>query len=221
MLISPVDYVRACIDIGSGRLKINAQFVPAGSTPGSRKIFEVKLHGSAYSQVELMLLYDDENKMVLGRKYVIPWIEKHPDQADRVLEQFKLVLCPEYRTSPSSQRVFEVLGLPSREIAEIQELYTDLLKVCLHKIRLHVQTQSNGSMGGETEDALNDQWKDIPIELQLPVPVMWTDEARGVMASAAKNAGCEDTVLRCDPSVLPHSTCTTTGSTKKDFERLR
>jgi molecular chaperone DnaK (HSP70) len=42
-------------------------------------------------------------------------------------------------------------------------------------------------------------WDEIPIELQLTVPVMWEGIGRGIMRNAAKDAGFDKIVLRSEP----------------------
>jgi molecular chaperone DnaK (HSP70) len=42
-------------------------------------------------------------------------------------------------------------------------------------------------------------WDEIPIELQVTVPVMWEGIARGIIRNAAKAAGFDKIVLRSEP----------------------
>ena len=190
--------------MGSGRGKVAGQLVPAGQTPEGKKIFSINLFGSANPQVDLMMLYDDDNNLILGRQNVIPWIQDHPSHAGRVLEQFKLALCRDYWTSPAVKRVYEVLGIKLGDIPEIEELFTDLLKICMDHIQRRFQT--SGSLRSDVGTGKAGDWsrsvpieQQLPIELQLTVPVIWDGVACGVMRNAAKKAGFTNTVLRSEP----------------------
>jgi hypothetical protein len=175
-------------------LKGHAQHVLAGASPSDQEIFDLKFADFGDSTaLELKVKYTDgDNKMLLGDEFS-EWLRKNRDQADGVLEQFKLTLCPQYRDSTVVRRAFKALGIARNDLPEMQVVYTDLLTRCHKWIRDRMQTHYG-------EEAYRPgYWDEIPIELQLTMPVMWEGIGRGIMRNAAKDAGFDKTVLRSEP----------------------
>ena len=193
--VKAFDRIRACTDQGSGNVKIRCQYVPAGQSPDDTEaypIVPVRLTSFANaSTVPLRVLFDG-GIMYLGSK-VDEHLRRFPHLSDRVIEQFKLVLCPEYSNEDVVGRVYRGLGMAQGDLGEIQVLYTHLFDFCPTEIRAFMRSFYRGL------DKADKEWDAMSIELQITVPVMWGGAARGVMVNAAKDAGFTDIVLRSEP----------------------
>jgi hypothetical protein len=192
------DRIRACIDMGSGNLRVEDQFVPAGERPSNVPHNTVQL-ATVQPHIELVLLYTGDHKfenLILGRESVKDWVDNHPDDACKVVEQPKLALCVDYKDSVTVKRVYEALEVQHGELFKVQDVLTHVLAFCLRKIRDHMRSMSRCRAKRQQP---NQDWDNIAVELQLTVPIMWDDIARGVMRNAASDAGFKDTVLRSEP----------------------
>jgi molecular chaperone DnaK (HSP70) len=178
------------IDFGSENGKLTLQFVPAGKHPKDVPPAKVSLLGLAQSHIELVCIYDDDYNLILGRAAVSEWLKSHPEEANQVVEQLKLALCPEYQDCTAVERIYDALGSEKGDLANIQRTVVDILRIFKRKGLQHVRR-----LRRMTSDSLDD----VMVELQLTVPVVWPGFARGLMSNAARQAGYDRTVLRSEP----------------------
>ncbi|USW50906.1 Putative ATPase, nucleotide binding domain-containing protein [Septoria linicola] len=138
-----------------------------------------------YPKIEqqLLLLPDDqgEDKSLWGHE-VTEHIRLHPEDSLRVIDNLKLVLCPEYADHDAVQHIRGVFGCPPGEaaIGNFRRLYTLILK--------------KAWAGCPAE-----YWTTIATEVKITIPAMWDEDARSVMTQAAADAGFPDCRLYLEP----------------------
>lgn len=98
------------------------------------------------------------------------------------MERFKLALHKEFAHLNEVEHVLHVLR-GEEDLGAVQDFFTDLFRTLFRDVR--TLYKSAGFNAGKDDD----YWDNIPFELQISVPAMWDDDARGKIRNAAKAAG--------------------------------
>lgn len=122
---------------------------------------------------------------------------KDPAAALKTLRSAKMALIPEFRNSKQVQHVRKVLNAENDDLY-VQRYLTDHIKCVLRDVkRFHAQQYASND---PRERASFESYIDsLPIELQLPVPVMMDDEGWADLRNAALLAGATEVELREEP----------------------
>ncbi|EME81690.1 uncharacterized protein MYCFIDRAFT_215450 [Pseudocercospora fijiensis CIRAD86] len=193
-------FVRTLIDYGSGRLKIAVQFVRPGESVHDVESVNVEFEGSR-NEMEQVMVMDDARGLITGKIETQQWIEEQ-QCAEAAIFLWKLCLSPEHQNSALVTRVYRAIGAEFGDIAAIEELICDHLKVIRQQILSFLRSEATGYHCGAQTHARGCKCHipdDIQIESTITIPVAWNSAARGIMIDAAIAAGFSNIRLQYEP----------------------
>jgi hypothetical protein len=192
-------YSRICIDYGTRNLTAHSQLVHGGLTAQTAPIDIIWLKHSQGAEHAQVTVYDTDGNLIYGQRDVAAYIRERRDSsaALKTLRSAKMALIPEFRNSKQVQHVREVLGADSDDLY-IQRYLTDHIKCVLRDVkRFHAQQYADNDPHERATYAA--YIASLPIELQLPVPVMMDDDGWADLRNAALLAGATEVELREEP----------------------
>jgi hypothetical protein len=189
--------LRLGVDLGTGHLSIDGQHIQGDHSCDPFALLLKNRFGGSES-IKQIAIHEENSNVIYGFEDVTEAVRTDPELRDWEIERFKLALHPEFADLSEVKHVKEILGA-KRDRGAIQIFYTDLFRTILKDVRaLYLRFYKAGMDEG--------YWSSIPIELQISVPAMWDDTARGVIRNAARNGGATRAELREEPLCIatPH-----------------
>jgi hypothetical protein len=182
--------LRLGIDLGTGHMTIDDQLVRGDHACDPQPLcLKGTYRGASIEQIAIL---EANGNVIYGRADVLRAVREHPELRDKVMERFKLAMHPESAHLNEVQHVKEVL-CAEEDPGALQDFFADLFRTLFRDVR--TLYKSPGFNTGRNAD----YWNTIPLELQISVPAMWDDDARGTIRNAAKTAGCLRAELREEP----------------------
>jgi hypothetical protein len=180
--------LRLGFDLGTGHLSIDGQHVqddqPLDTIPLALKSHYGGIAGASIKQIAI----NGEENVIYGLEDVNKAIRDNPELRDLEFERFKLALHEDFADLDEVKHVKSVLH-SDQDHGAIEIFYSDLI---LEDVKALYKLDNHAGMDSE-------YWKTIPVELQISVPAMWTDDARGVIRNAARRGGASRAELREEP----------------------
>ena len=182
------------LDPGTRYMAIAAQFVRDDRvSPQSTPINTIYLpNGEEVDNPDIkqivVFLDDDKGQWtIIWGKHVPKVIRDNPRLQDQSLEFFKLALHPSFGKYMEVAHVKKILNT-ERDRGRLQDLYSDPFEDVVKLVRDFYR------------DRVSDMdINDVPVTMQICVPVMWEDEQRGIVRNAAKEAKVTKAELREEP----------------------
>ena len=98
------DVLRIAVDYGSRLLKTAVQHIKAGDTASETRKYDVMLK-PGQKVVEQKIICLENGKLLWGRSDVQKHKRDNPKETGHVVELWKLLLCPQYRETPTGRRL--------------------------------------------------------------------------------------------------------------------
>jgi hypothetical protein len=203
-------YIRLGIDYGTGFLKLSVQYVYPGRNETANDIYDVELEDFNDGSVEIEQVgvwinpskstHDFDGKLVWGRRNTQKWLHAHPDNDKEILSNWKLALMKGLRDREGVRATIKALGCQPDDhsiLAALEVVITDHLR----QIKLAVLEWCSQKHAANFREGGID-WASLPWETQIAVPAMWDAVARGVMATAARDAGLGYVNFREEPQCV-------------------
>lgn len=171
-------------------MSVHGQLVDGDHTAQTATIDEIWLKPHFGVEVKQTAIYDNHGAVVYGRRDVKNFLHKHPHLKARILQVMKMASIPEFRHSKQVEHLRHVLHA-ERDEGYFQTFLTAHFKSIIRDVR-EFYNKTFPNYDTATIDLL-------PIELQLPVPVMMDDDGWAVFRDAAISAGALEVELREEP----------------------
>jgi hypothetical protein len=193
-------YLRLCIDYGTTHASCHSQLVDGDHTSQTAPIQPVRLkqhHGLETKQISC---YDKQTESVMyGSRDVTNYLLtcQDPQSASQTLQFVKMASIPQFRHSEHVKHVREVLH-GEEDTGYLRDFLRDHF-VSMFRDALAFHKRQCPSFNLEERTAYAAYIDSLPIELQLPVPVMMDDGGRADFRNAALSAGAAEVELREEP----------------------
>jgi hypothetical protein len=191
-------YMRIGADIGTAFLSAHAQLVYGPYNAKTALIREVllKAYGSDVDIKQVAILERNGN-VIYGAQDVDRYVSQNPQSANRILRLWKLNSIPRFRHHKQVGHNRKILH-GERDNGYIRDFLTDHFRCIINDVRSFFKREvlSNDPAVKAEKFAYIDS---LPIELQIPVPVLMDDDGRADFMIAAKLAGATDVELREEP----------------------
>jgi len=192
-------YLRICIDYGTSTATVHYQLVHDGQTAETAQIEIVWLKVSQGPEHVQITVYDTNGNLIYGQRDVAAHLRerKDPYAALKTLRSAKMVLIPEFRDSKQVQHTRKILNAEDDDLF-MQHYLTDHMRCILKDVRRFL-VQQHGWKDEHERATYETYINSLPIELQLPVPVMMDDDGWADLRNAALLAGATEVELREEP----------------------
>lgn len=203
-------YIRLGIDYGTGFLKLSVQYMYPGRNELANDIYDVELEDFNDDSVEIEQVgvwinpskpaKNFGGKLIWGRRNTQKWLHAHRNDDKEVLSNWKLALMKDLRDREGVRATVKALGcLPEDHsiLAALEVVITDHLRQIKSAVLDWCVRKHAANFRADGPDWTTLQW-----ETQIAVPAMWDAVARGVMATAARDAGLDYVNLREEPQCV-------------------
>jgi hypothetical protein len=181
--------LRLGLDLGTGHMSIDGQHVQGDHYSDPQPLILKGWRGTSIRQIAIL---EADGNVIYGIEDVVEAVRKHSKYYDQEIERFKLALHSEFEHLDEVKHGKEIL-CAEKDRGAIQDFFTDLFRTLLEDVRTCYKNVAHNA--GRDDD----YWNKIPLELQISVPSMWDDDARGIIRNAAKTAGAWRAELREEP----------------------
>lgn len=190
--------LRVCADVGTANLSANTQHVYGPYTAKTAPIRGVLLKANDSDlNVKQVAILEPNGNVISGAQEVDQFLSHNPQAANRTLRLWKLKFIPHFRHHKQVRHNRRILH-GEKDAGYIRDFLADHLRCILNDVRSFYKREVFSD--DPTECAEQFAYIDsLPIELQLPVPVMMDDDGRTDFRIAARLAGAIDVELREEP----------------------
>lgn len=182
--------LRLGLDLGTGHMSIDGQHIQGDFACDPSPLYPQGWMGEP--SVKRIAILKDGGNIIYGTQNVHDAVRARPTLHDKAMERFKLALYSEFAHLSDVQHVKDILGTEDDRGA-MEDLFAALFRELFKDAKA---TFLNPFLNAGMDESY---WNTIPLELQISVPAMWDEDARGVIRNAAKHAGAWRTELREEP----------------------
>jgi hypothetical protein len=193
-------YLRLCVDYGTTHGSGHTQLVDGGRTSQTATIHPVELKQHHGLEIKQVCCYDKRTgKVIYGSRDVTNYLLtcQDPQAASQTLQFVKMASIPQFRNSEHVKHVRRVLH-GEEDTGYLRDFLQDHFASIFQDALAFHQRQCP-SFNLEERTAYAAYIDSLPIELQLPVPVMMEDDGRADFRIAALAAGAAEVELREEP----------------------
>lgn len=204
-------FLRIGIDYGTGFLKLSVQYIYPGRKQDSDDIYDVILDDYGDDKVEIQQVgvwvnttgatrSGDDGELIWGRRNVARWRNTHLNGDNDILSNWKLALKADLRDREGVRATIKALGCQDNDhsiLASLECVITDHLRQIKSAVLDWCCKKHAANFGSHPPD-----WTSLQTETQIAVPAMWDAAAKGVMATAARDAGLGHVNLREEPQCV-------------------
>jgi hypothetical protein len=147
--------------------------------------------------VKQVAVLERNGNVVYGAKDVDRCVTQNPKAANRTLRLWKMNMIPHFRHHEQVRHNRKVL-YGKRDAGYLRDFLTDHFRCILDDVRSFYKRELLSDDPGECDEYYG-YIDSLPIELQIPVPVLMDDDGRADMRIAARLAGATDVELREEP----------------------
>jgi hypothetical protein len=190
-------YLRVAADVGTTTLSVHTQHVHGSYTAKTAPIREVLLKANQDPNVKQVAILEPNGNVVYGAPDVDACLSQNPGAANRTLRLWKMNLIPHFRHHKQVRHNRKILH-GKQDAGYMRDFLSDHLRCILDDVRSFYKREFLSDDPEECAEyfAYIDS---LPIELQIPVPVLMDDDGRADFRIAARLAGATDVELREEP----------------------
>ena len=165
--VSSRNHLKAVVDYGSWLLKVAAQHVRKGEVAAELPVDDIELKRGRY-KIEQILAYQDEDRteVVYGERETNHWASGQPDRLAKIVQQPKLALCPEFRNSYATRRIYTALDAETEDPTQLQDLIQAHLRA-IKKAIIEWYAENSTNMSPKYP---REYWRRLPVEVVITVP---------------------------------------------------
>jgi hypothetical protein len=197
----PIDrnkpYLRGAADVGTANLSVHTQHVHGSYNAKTAPFREVLLKANQDPNVKQVAILEPNGNVVYGGPDVDARLSQNPGLANRALRLWKMNMIPHFRHHKQVRHNRKILH-GKQDAGYMRDFMTDHLRCILDDVRSFYKREFLSDDPEECAEyfAYIDS---LPIELQIPVPVLMDDDGRADFRIAARLAGATDVELREEP----------------------
>jgi hypothetical protein len=193
-------YLRLCVDYGTTHGSGHSQLVDSDKTSQTATIQSVELKQHHGLEIKQVCCYDKPTgKVIYGSRDVTNYLLtcQDPQAAPQTLQFVKMASIPQFRHSEHVKHVRRVLH-GEEDTGYLRDFLEDhFASIFQDALAFHKRQCPSFDLEERTTYAA--YIDSLPIELQLPVPVMMDDNGRADFRIAALSAGAAEVELREEP----------------------
>jgi hypothetical protein len=192
-------YLRSSLDFGTRNMSDHGQLVDNGYNVQIAPIRLVSLKRYDDPELKNVAAYDKDGTVIYGNRDVAKLLlmSRGLQSTSQRLDFVKMAFIPKFRNSREVKHVRKVLH-GETDAGYLRDFLTDHFHSIIHDIRAYHKRHCTSNDPNEVAK-FGVYIDSLPMELQLPVPVMMDDDGRADFRAAAILAGAAEVELREEP----------------------